>query len=95
MYPGNRGFSDKAECKTFLETSTPKTRAGRRMIPLPPKMEGNMMDYILHTADIFSGMRLIVERATIGKALYDLRQSVIDLEDACHEETKRQSLSKV
>ncbi|MBQ2978200.1 MAG: hypothetical protein IJE17_11995 [Clostridia bacterium] len=53
------------------------------------------MDYISHTADIFSGMRLIVERATIGKALYDLRQSVIDLEDACHEETKRQSLSKV
>ena len=34
-------------------------------------------------------------KGTIGKALYDLRQSVIDLEDACHEETKRQSLSKV
>ena len=35
----NRDFSDNAECKTFLETSTPKTRAGRRMIPLPPKMK--------------------------------------------------------
>ena len=80
-----------------------------------------MMDYVSHTADIFSGMRLIVEGAivlyegdalplfnlasehqeaqtafsTIGKALYDLRQSVIDLEDACHEETKQQSLSRV
>lgn len=35
----NRDFSDNAECKTFLETSTPKTRAGRRMIPLPSKMK--------------------------------------------------------
>ena len=33
--------------------------------------------------------------STIGRALYDLRQSVIDLEDACHEETKQQSLSRV
>ena len=80
-----------------------------------------MMDYVSKTADIFSGMRLIVEGAivlyegdavplfnlasehqeaqtafsTIGKALYDLRQSVIDLEDACHEETKQKSLSRV
>ena len=33
--------------------------------------------------------------STIGKALYDLRQSVIELEAACHAETKRQSLSRV
>ena len=80
-----------------------------------------MNDYVSQTADIFSGMRLLIEGAivlyegdalplfnlakdhkdaqtafsTIGKALYDLRQSVIDLEDACHEETKQKSLSRV
>ena len=80
-----------------------------------------MNDYVSQTADIFSGMRLLIEGAivlyegdavplynlaaehqeaqaafsTIGRALYDLRQSVIDLEAACHAETKRQSLSRV
>ena len=79
------------------------------------------MDYVSKTADIFSGMRLIVEGAivlyegdalplfnlasehpeaqtafsTIGKALYDLRQYVLELEEAYHEENQRQSLSRV
>jgi len=34
----NRDFSDNAKFRTSLQTSTPKTRAGRRVIPLPPKM---------------------------------------------------------
>ena len=80
-----------------------------------------MMDYVSHTADIFSGMRLIVEGAivlyegdavplfnlakdhkeaqiafsTIGRALYDLRQYVLDLEEAYREENKRQNGSRV
>ena len=80
-----------------------------------------MMDYVSKTADIFSGMRLIVEGAivlyegdavplynlaaeqpeaqgafsTIGRALYDLRQYVLDLEDAYREENKRQNGSRV
>ena len=80
-----------------------------------------MMDYVSHTADIFSGMRLIVEGAivlyegdavplynlaseqpeaqtafsTIGKALYDLRQYVLDLEEAYREENQRQNGSRV
>lgn len=35
----NRNFSDDAKTRTFLETSTPKTRAGRRTIPLSAKMQ--------------------------------------------------------
>ena len=80
-----------------------------------------MMDYVSKTADIFSGMRLIVEGAivlyegdalplfnlasehqeaqtafsTIGKALYDLRQYVLELEEAYREENKRQNGSRV
>jgi len=79
------------------------------------------MDYVSHTADIFSGMRLIVEGAivlyegdavtlynlaaeqpeaqgafsTIGRALYDLRQYVLELEEAYREENKRQNGSRV
>ena len=79
------------------------------------------MDYVSKTADIFSGMRLIVEGAivlyegdavplynlaseqpeaqtafsTIGKALYDLRQYVLELEEAYHEENQRQNVSRV
>ncbi len=34
----NRDFSDDAICRTSLQASTPKTRAGRRIIPIPPKM---------------------------------------------------------
>ena len=80
-----------------------------------------MMDYVSKTADIFSGMRLIVEGAivlyegdalplfnlasehqeaqtafsTIGKALYDLRQYVLELEEAYREENQRQNGSRV
>ena len=79
------------------------------------------MDYVSKTADIFSGMRLIVEGAivlyegdalplfnlasehqeaqtafsTIGKALYDLRQYVLELEEAYREENQRQNGSRV
>ena len=79
------------------------------------------MDYVSHTADIFSSMRLIVEGAivlyegdalplfnlasehqeaqtafsTIGKALYDLRQYVLELEEAYREENQRQNDSRV
>ena len=35
----NRNFSDDAKTRTCLETSTPKTRAGRRTIPLSAKMQ--------------------------------------------------------
>ena len=34
----NRDFSDNAKYRTSLQSGTPKTRAGRRVIPLPPKM---------------------------------------------------------
>lgn len=80
-----------------------------------------MMDYVSKTADIFSGMRLIVEGAivlyegdalplfnlasehqeaqtafsAIGKALYDLRQYVLELEEAYREENQRQNGSRV
>ena len=79
------------------------------------------MDYVSKTADIFSGMRLIVEGAivlyegdalplfnlasehqeaqtafsTIGKALYDLRQYVLELEEAYREENQRKNGSGV
>ena len=79
------------------------------------------MDYVSKTADIFSGMRLIVEGAivlyegdalplfnlasehqeaqtafsTIGKALYDLRQYVLELEEGYREENQRQNGSRV
>lgn len=35
----NRDFSDNATTRTRLETSTPKTKAGRRTIPLSTKMQ--------------------------------------------------------
>ena len=35
----NRDFSEDAATRTFLETGTPKTKAGRRTIPLSPKMQ--------------------------------------------------------
>ena len=75
-------------------------------------------DYLDFTADVFCGMRLIVEWAivlyegdalpldtlakeanlheawaafnTLGKALYDLRQQVKELEAASHQEGERQ-----
>ena len=80
-----------------------------------------MNDYVSQTADIFSGMRLLIEGAivlyegdavpiynlaagqpeaqgafsTIGRALYDLRQYVLELEEAYREENKRQNGSRV
>ena len=80
-----------------------------------------MIDYVSKTADIVSGIRLIVEGAivlyegdalplfnlasehqeaqtafsTIGKALYDLRQYVLELEEAYREENQRQNGSRV
>ena len=35
----NRNFEKDATYRTFLESGTPKTRAGRRSIPLSPKMQ--------------------------------------------------------
>lgn len=35
----NRNFREDAPTRTFLETSTPKTKAGRRTIPLSAKMQ--------------------------------------------------------
>lgn len=35
----NRNFAETSERRTALQTSTPKTRAGRRSIPLSPKMK--------------------------------------------------------
>ena len=35
----NRNYQEGALCRTFLESSTPKTKAGRRTIPLSPKMQ--------------------------------------------------------
>lgn len=35
----NRNFEKDATYRTFLESGTPKTRAGRRAIPLSPKMQ--------------------------------------------------------
>lgn len=35
----NRDFREEAACRTYLEASSPKTRAGRRTIPLSHKMQ--------------------------------------------------------
>jgi len=35
----NRNFDEKDPRRTFLQTSTPKTKAGRRTIPLTPKLK--------------------------------------------------------
>ena len=35
----NRNFSEDAQTRTFLETNSPKTKAGRRTIPLSAKMQ--------------------------------------------------------
>ena len=39
----NRNFAEDAETRTFLESATPKTKAGRRNIPLTPKMQELLM----------------------------------------------------